>query len=292
MKNKNKPILITKASGQVLPFSEEKLISSLLRSGADPGIAATIVSELMPQLYDGVSTRKIYQWAFRLLKEKSKTAAGRYHLKNGIMELGPSGFPFEVFVSEILKEQGHTTRVGQIVKGHCVNHEIDIIAEMGEQHFMIECKYHNRPGTVCDVKIPLYIQARFKDVEASWVQLPGHENKFHQGWVVTNTRFTGDAIQYGKCSGLKLIGWNYPNGGSLRSLVDKSGLYPITCLTSLSKGEKNRLLEKNIVLCREICQNENLLLEAGVKVSRVAHIINEGKQLCKSATSHPKEKKN
>ena len=129
-----------------------------------------------------------------------------------------------------------------------MRHEIDVIAEKENNHIMIECKYHNLPGTICDVKIPLYINSRFKDVEASWIQLPGHDKKFHQGWVVTNTRFTQDAIQYGTCAGLKLIGWDYPNGEGIRSKIDTLGLYPITCLTKLSKFEKQQLLEKRIVL--------------------------------------------
>jgi len=281
MKRRKSDILITKASGELLPFSEEKLRSSLLRSGASVQIASDIVKELAAQLYEGVSTKKIYKWAFRALKERSRLSAGKYQLKRGIMELGPSGFPFEKFFGEILKQQGYEIQVGRIVKGQCVNHEIDVIAEKEDQHFMIECKYHNRPGTVCDVKIPLYIQARFKDVESSWLKIPGHGTKFHQGWVVTNTRFTEDAIQYGNCAGLKLIGWNYPNGGSLRSQLDLLGLYPITCLTSLSKSEKQQLLARNIVLCHEVCDNEKLLQEIGIKPARIAVILQEGRELCK-----------
>jgi hypothetical protein len=196
------------------------------------------------------------------------------------MELGPSGFPFEKYFGEILKYQGYKIRVGVMVEGHCVKHEIDVIAEKAEHHFMIECKYHNLPGTFCDVKIPLYIQSRFKDIEAAWVKLPGHAAKFHQGWVVTNTRFTGDAIQYGTCVGLKLIGWNYPNEGSLRNRIETLGLYPITCLVTLSKIEKQKLLEKRIVLCKEICLDKNILLTVGVNQSRIDGVMAEATNLC------------
>jgi len=282
LKKRSKDILVTKASGEVIPFSEEKLLRSLTRSGASSELALSITRDIKPHLHEGISTKKIYRIAFSLLKERSKTAAGKYHLKRGIMELGPSGFPFEKFIAEILKREGYEVKVGQFVQGQCVNHEIDVIAEKAEHHFMIECKYHNRPGTVCDVKIPLYIQARFKDVEAAWLKLPGHGTKFHQGWVVTNTRFTGDAIQYGTCAGLKLIGWDYPNGGSLRSQIDKFGLYPITCLTSLSKAEKEKLLEANIVLSHEICSSDKPLRDIGVKPSRIETIQKEAIQLCQN----------
>jgi hypothetical protein len=280
VKRKARHILITKASGELLPFSEEKLKHSLLRAGATNDMADSIVHNLTPQLYEGVSTKKIYKWAFRALKERSKKVAGKYQLKRAIMELGPSGYPFEKFIGEILKHQGYQTQVSQVVKGKCVNHEIDVIAEKEDHHFMVECKYHNLPGTVCDVKIPLYIQARFKDVEAAWLLLPGHSTKFHQGWVVTNTRFTGDAIQYGNCAGLKLVGWDYPNGESLRSQIDTLGLYPISCLTSLTKQEKQMLFDRRVVMCYELCEDHSLLTEIGVRPPRINVIKEEAKQLC------------
>ena len=279
MTKKRNQISITKASGEQAFFSPEKLKRSLLNAGASEELAASIVDEIQPKLYGGISTKKIYHIAFNLLKGTSSPLAAKYHLKRGIMELGPSGYPFERFIGEILKRQGYSVKIGEIVKGKCVNHEIDVIAEKDHHHFMIECKYHNQSGTISNVKIPLYIQARFKDVEAAWIQLPGHGTKFHQGWVVTNTRFSSDAIQYGNCAGLKLLGWDYPSKGSLKELIDTLGLYPITCLTTLTKTEKQNLLDRKIVLCKEICDNEQYLVQAGVNQSRIKNVLKESQQL-------------
>src|SRR5690606_6702976 len=149
-----------------------------------------------------------------------------------------SGYPFEKYVGEILKHEGYKTRVGQIVQGHCVQHEVDVIASKDDQHFMVECKFHSDQVRKCDVKIPLYIHSRFLDVEKAWEQRPGHGHKFHQGWVMTNPRFTTDATQYGTCAGLNLVSWDFPKKGSLRERIDGSGLHPITCLTTLTKKEK------------------------------------------------------
>ncbi len=275
-----KSILVTKASGDVVPFLEDKLRKSLGRSGAEKELVDEIINEIRPKLFNEIPTKQIYKMAFSLLKEDTLHFAAKYHLKRGIMELGPSGFPFEKFIGEMLKQQGYSVKVGEIVKGKCVNHEIDVIAEKGNNHFMIECKYHNLPGNYSDVKIPLYIQSRFKDVEAAWVNINGHSSKFHQAWVVTNTRFTTDAIQYGSCSGLKLIGWDYPHGDSLRNQIDLLGIYPLTCLTSLTKEEKVALLSKGMVLCKEICQNENSLATIGINQNRIKTILEEGHRLC------------
>ncbi len=276
---------ITKASGEKSRFSPEKLKKSLLRAGASEEQVTDIIEKTSSVLYDGIPTKKIYGIAFRLLKQNSRSLAARYHLKQAIMELGPSGYPFERYFAEILKIQGYAVRNGEIVKGKCVSHEIDIIAEKNNSISMIECKYHNQRGIFCDVKVPLYIQSRFRDVESQWTTLTVHQGKTHKPWVVTNTRFSTDALQYAVCSGMTLTSWDYPAGLSLREQIDKLGLYPLTCLTSLTRIEKQRLLDKNIVLCREIYDRPHLLETINVKPARIRTILNEAEQLCSLNTS-------
>ncbi len=275
-------IIITKASGEKEPFSTEKLRQSLHRAGAGEEAAERIAAEVQQMLYPGISTKKIYRKAFSLLKKNSAHAAARYKLKKAIMELGPSGFPFEKFVGEILKEEGYRVQVGQMVQGHCVQHEVDVIAEKDSRHFMIECKFHNDQGRKCDVKNPLYIHSRFQDVEKAWRQQPGHGQKFHQGWLVTNTRFTTDAIQYGTCAGLNLVSWNHPRKDSLKERISRLGLHPLTCLATLTKKEKQFLLDKGIVLCKELCRNEQWLKEMGLPPSRVGKVLEEASSICEA----------
>lgn len=271
---------VLKANGDRVPFEKQKLLQSLLNSGAQAEEAKRIVGEVMDELYPGIPTKKIYRIAFSKLKDFSRHVAARYNLKRAIMQLGPSGYPFEKYIGAILKYQGYQVQVSKIIAGQCVNHEVDVIAEKDEQHFMIECKYHNQQGIFCDVKIPLYIQSRFKDVEGKWKQLPGHFNKFHQGWVVTNTRFTLDAVRYGECVGLKLLGWDYPQNASLKLIIDEMGLYPLTCLTSLTSKEKTELLHRDVVLCAEVCHNEDLLKNINIQSARIKNVMQEGRELC------------
>lgn len=273
-------IFITKASGETVPFSMEKLRRSLRHAGAKGNEIEIISSEIERTLYPGISTKEIYRKAFSLLKKFSAHLAAKYKLKKAILELGPSGFPFEKYVGAILKHEGFSVLVGQIVQGHCVQHEVDVVAEKGNQHFMIECKFHGDQLRKCDVKVPLYIRSRFLDVEKAWQQKPGHGQKFHQGWVVTNTRFTTDAVRYGNCTGLNLVSWNYPKKDSLKERIDRSGLHPLTCLTTLTKYEKQKLLDTGIVLCRELCENEYLLEKAGVKQPRAQKVLNEARLIC------------
>jgi Holliday junction resolvase len=280
MESNTETIWITKASGEQVVFSKEKLHNSLQKAGAGEEDIQQIIAEIEKTLHTGMRTKEIYKKAFTLLRKRSRPIAARYKLKKAIMQLGPTGYPFEKYIAEILKYQGYDVKVGQIVKGHCVTHEVDVIAEKDNQHFMIECKFHSDSHRHCDVKIPLYIQSRFLDVEKQWKKKPGHATKFHQGWIATNTRFTSDAIQYGTCAGLYLLGWDYPKKGSLKERINLSGLHPITCLTTLTGREKKALLNKLIVLCKDLCKDEKILINIGLKASRVKKVMDEARALC------------
>jgi len=275
MKNK---IVVTKASGATEPFSIKKLRNSLERTKVTSEEINSIIETLLPKLYQGISTKKIYSEAFRLLRNQSKPHAARYYLKRGIMELGPSGFPFENFVGELFKHQGYVVQVGRILQGKCVSHEIDVIGEKENQMILMECKYRNQPGITVDVKTPLYIQSRFEDVLANGL-LKNKESMF-AGWITTNAKFTSDALLYGNCKGLNMLSWDYPHNKALKDMVDNSGLYPLTCLTSLTRHEKQWLLAKNYVLVRDIYNNKNVLLQAGVKETRLKTVHDEAIKLC------------
>ena len=277
MTTEKNPVSVTKASGQIEPFSIKKLRLSLSRTKATPEEINSIVETLLPKLYQGISTQKIYSEAFRLLRHHSKNHAARYHLKRGIMELGPSGFPFEKFIGELFKHQGYTVVIGKILQGKCVTHEIDVIAGKENHLNLMECKYRNRPGIAVDVKTPLYINSRFEDVLAN--ELLKYNEKTFTGWVITNSRFTTDAIAYANCKGMQLLGWDYPFNNSIKDWVDRTGLYPLTCLTSLTRSEKNWLIAKGYILAKDINNNQQLLLQAGVKEPRIKTVMNEGAKL-------------
>ncbi|GAB3200903.1 hypothetical protein ABID22_003157 [Pontibacter aydingkolensis] len=275
-------LVITKASGEHVLFSVGKLKLSLRKSGASDEVIQEVLRLLEPKLYEGIPTKKIYKHAFAILKKLSKSTAARYSLKQGVMQLGPSGFPFEKFVAELLNVQGYTTEIGVFIDGQCVRHEIDVVASKDGKRYMIECKYHNLHHNKSDVKIPMYIQSRFKDVEKVWPSEHEFEIRFHQGWVVTNTRFTEDAIRYASCANLHLVGWDFPHKGGIKDMVDSFALYPLTCLTTLSHTEKQHLLDMRVVLCKELLHNEALLHKAGVRDKRIHSVLDEVENLCGS----------
>lgn len=276
----NTNINIIKSSGEKVKFSLNKLGASLEKSGADKETVTEIIDKVKEELYDGISTKEIYNRAFALLKKKGGHLASKYKLKKAIYELGPTGYPFERFISAILKYSGYDTTVGKIMQGQCVRHEIDVVAEKNGMTTLIECKFHTEQGRNCNVKVPLYIASRFKDVKMHW-DTKRHETKLEAGWVVTNTRFTKDAIQYGNCIGLYLLSWDYPNNDGLRNRIDRLGLYPITVSTLLTNREKHFLLSRDVVLCRDLIDDLFFLDHLGISETRKSKIQNEIKMLCK-----------
>lgn len=272
-------IKVKKFSGELVDFDMEKLKNSLRRTKAGEELIQNIVTTVKSKLYNGISTKEIYQMAFKMLnKSKSRTNASRYKLKKAIMELGPSGFPFEKFIAAIIKAEGYETEVGVLVQGYCVTHEVDVVVENEHKHIMVECKYHNKQGRVNDIKIPLYIKSRFLDIEKQHKKEEG-DHFVHEQWIYTNTRFSSEAIKYGECAGLKLVSWDYPHNNSVADQINKHGLYPITTLTTISKKDIQKLLEKGYVLCKDICSNPKVLVEVGIDRAKHKKIMQNAKEL-------------
>jgi Holliday junction resolvase-like predicted endonuclease len=270
----HKKVTVVKASGKIAPFDKHKLEASLLRSGANKEVVEEILSEVHSMLYNGITTKKIYKRAFYILKKRNDSTAAKYKLKKALLELGPEGFAFEILVAELLKYQGYTTKVSEILQGKCVTHEIDVVAEKENEVVLVECKFHNDAKRICNVKVPLYIHSRFRDIQNQIAQKKG-KSKNYKCLIATNTRFSVDAKHYASCVGLQTMSWDFPVDNNLKDLIDKSGLHPITCLTKMTKAEKQQLLGMGKVLCSDVANNPKVLESINMSPERRAHILNE-----------------
>ena len=243
---------VVKATGEKELFNENKLRLSIQRAGLPNTIQNMVLTHVKTKLYDNIPTSQIYHHISEFLDQSSQPYnRTRYRLKHAIMEFGPTGYPFEDYVAEVLKSQGYQTNVRQILNGKCVKHEIDIVAQKDNVRSMIECKFHNSTGVHTQVHVSLYTKARFDDLMDM--------HKLNDVWLVTNTRITEDALSYAICNKLKVISWNYPEGNGLRDLIERSKLHPITVLTTLSQNQKQSLLNNHIVLCKKISSSLSIL---------------------------------
>jgi hypothetical protein len=277
--------LIQKESGESQPFLPSKLKASLYRAGAESILIDEITREIESWLTDGTTTKQIYRRAFNLLRKKRRSMAARYSLKKAIMDLGPSGYPFEHFIGHIFRFKGFDVEVGQTVNGKCVTHEVDVIASDNENQHLVECKYHNSQGKFSSVQVPLYIRSRVNDIIETRQALPEYKGLRFHGWVVTNTRFTSDAMDYGRCSGLNLMSWDYPEKDSLKVLIEKYHAFPVTTLTQLTKAHKQHLLNKGIVLCSELYSHREELDALQIPSAKQRKIMMELEELCDGQTN-------
>lgn len=285
------PIFIVKASGEREPWNRHKLERSLKAAKATPELAGEIVRHIEKDLTDGLRTIDIYAHAFALLKKYHRPTAAEYSLRRALLDLGPSGFPFERFIAKILEAKGYRTRVGVMVQGACVEHEVDVVAEKPErvigdkegavsERILVEAKFHNSLVLKTDVKVALYISARFQDIAKRSERDNDATTRFTQAWLITNTNFTSQAIRYSTCAGLALTGWNYPKGQTLQDLVQETQMHPLTCLTTLSSAHKTTLLKEGFVLCRDIAEEKAPLGRLGINKQRQLMITKEAVALC------------
>lgn len=269
-------VFITKADGEQEPYDPSKLEASLARAGASPDARIKIGRRIIEELRPGISTEEIYRHAFEMLRrEEAAPVAARYSVKRAVFALGPSGFPFEQFLAEVLRAHGWTTRTGVTLTGRCASHEVDVCAEKNGRRIGIEAKFHNEPGGKTDIKDALYVKARYDDLRSA----PSASSRVDEGWLVTNTTFTKNAINYAQCSNLTLLSWDYPEHRNLLDMIEEARVHPLTCLTTLSDGEKHRLLESRHVLCKQV-STPHVLREYGVKPERIPQVMEEAKRLC------------
>jgi len=271
---------IRKSSGEKQRFDLDKFRRSLFKAGAKEKEVDYIVSQITKERPK--STKKLHELATKLLQKKSPAIADRYNLKRALMDLGPDGYPFEKFVAQLLERIGYSTVTNPIVSGACVDHEVDVTAEKDDQHLMVECKFHNRPGLKSDVKVTLYVQARFEDIRDAWETKRGEKvSHFHTACVATNTQFTSEAIKYAECKGMKLLGWGYPAKDNIAQLIEQYDLFPITTLTSLTKAQKRQLLKRGFILCKDARKHVKTLQGLGLPMREVTQIVKEAEAVCK-----------
>src|SRR3989344_459011 len=262
------PIVIAKADGTSEEFKREKLIFSLHRSGADSATAEHIATDVERELRSGMTTGEIYAKAFAHLRKHKRGIAARYSLKRAILDFGPSGFPFESYIAEIFRAEGFEAKVDQIIKGTCVEHEVDVVLSRGSEMTYVEAKFHNAAGFKTDLKTALYVKARIDDIGKG------------KGLLVTNTKFTSHAVTYANCQGHELLGWEYPKGRTLQDRIESAGVYPITALTTLGNREKVALLQQRMVLCNALQNKTEALAHAGVTGAKADEVLEEAGALC------------
>jgi hypothetical protein len=265
-------INVLKADGKLEPFDEEKLLTSIKRAGIPPDIQDLVMEHVKSRLYENIPTDEIYSHIEEFFgTSQDHYSRSRYSLKRAIMELGPTGFPFELYVSKILEAQGYSIEVNQIMMGTCVNHEVDVIAKKDDEKLLVECKFHNKVGIKSDLHVSLYTKARFDDLKEKY--------GFTKAMLATNTKITSDALAFADCVDINVLSWSYPNDKGIRDLVEEHKLYPVTQLSVLNLTHKQELLSKGYVLISQIVDDPKVLDQISIPEDKREHILEQARKV-------------
>lgn len=249
---------IINSRGEQEPFSVKKVYRSARRVGASAKLAQRITEEVSQLVYTGISTKDIFKEVRQRLHQETPMAAVRFNLKEAMKMLGPTGFPFEKYISNVFKHWGHKVKINQLFSGKCCSgYEIDFTAEKDGVLKIGECKYHHINQGPVQIEVALANYARFWDIKNRFDSLEHLSGaKEICSILVTNARFSSRAIQYSECLGVELLGWNYPKGKGLEYFIDSQNLYPVTILPSFKKEWGDVFAAAGLMLAKDLLTND------------------------------------
>ncbi len=244
---------VIKSSGQREGYDRAKIRNSVIHAGVPAKEADEVIEKALRSISPPITTKKLFRAVKKYLRTESPQSNIRYRIKDAIYALGPTGYPFERYVAKILEQQGYKVKVGQMVQGRCISHEVDVVATKGRHCYMVECKFHHKGKTRSNIRTALYVHARFLDIKRAYAESEMRKSGLiPKGMLVTNTRFSSEAIKYAECVGLKAIGWKHPVGESLEKLIEHGKTYPVTALPSVNSKNVGVLLKHDIVTVKDL----------------------------------------
>ena len=245
-------LAVTKANGSKQSFNKDKIIRTCMRMGASKKTAYEVAEKIERRLYDGISTAKILQLVFLYMRKDKPTVSHLYDLRKGL-SLMDSKPEFEKFVQILLANNGFEITQNQILAGRCGEHEVDAVAVRNGVTYFVEAKHHYSYHALTGLDESRIARAILEDVTEGYV-LGITKLRIDNAILITNTKYSEEATKYASCRNILLIGWNSPPNLSVQSMIEEKNLYPLSCLRSLRRDDRTRLVDSGIVLMRQITE--------------------------------------
>jgi len=244
---------VRKFDGSTQQFDKNRIIASCLRNGTSQETAYRVADRIENESYDGMRTKEILDLVWQYLGEHHPDSRIRIDLRLALSLL-KSKPDFEEYASLILKDLGYSVQSNVIVKGKCIEHEIDAIAQKDTRTLYVEVKHHDQAHTYTPLEVSMKVWATHQDLIAGR-KLGYHNFDFTNALIICNTKFTDHARRFADCVGIDRIGWKSPPSNSLDGIIESRRLYPITIL----RGERRLqrlLLDNGIVLLRQLVDSK------------------------------------
>ena len=270
-------VYVIKINGEKAPFDKSKVVRTCQRAGVSKEKAERIAAEVEASIYDGITTKKILKMVLERLEREHPKHSAKYQLRDAISKLDPEEHEFERYISKLFKAHGYKTQWDKIIEGECIEHQIDVIAEKDGKKWLLECKHHTNPHRMCGLGTVMTTWAVIDDIRRAG-------DDYENIWLIVNTKFSEHAVRYANAKNLILMGWNYPEGGSLRRMIESKRMEPITIL-DMKPAVRNRFSKAGILLLSELIEtpSDELQRKTGLKrntlkglAAQAAAIINRG----------------
>jgi hypothetical protein len=238
-------VFVTKADGSRQLFDRAKVVRTCLRMGASSHVAHEVAEKVERRLYDGISTQTILRMIFRFMRKYKPAVGHLFDLRKGLSLMIPKP-EFEMFVRVLLVHHGFEVGPNQILRGKCVEHEVD-------------AKHHLSYHALTGLDESRIARAVLEDVTEGFM-LGRTDLKIDRAMIVTNTRYSKHAIQYGRCRNILQIGWSSPENLGLQDIIEEKKLYPLSCLRGLKDDVRMKLVNSGIVLIKQLLGEDRLAL--------------------------------
>ncbi|KUO41551.1 MAG: hypothetical protein AVW06_01030 [Hadesarchaea archaeon DG-33-1] len=272
-------VFVTKFDGTRQPFDRNKVIGTCIKKGVNRAAAETIADMVESKVYDGIPTKKILQMIFAALEPHRPAIKHQTNLREAISLLR-SKPDFENFVQLLLKEHGYKVDPNRIVRGKCIEHEIDAIAGKNGETILVEIKHHFDHHTRTHLDVSRQVRATFEDlVEGFGLGL--NSVNFSKALIVCNTKFSEHARQYAKCRGIACIGWNSPPEHGLEQMIEEKNLHPITLIKGLDAKTEEKLGDNGVILVRQLIEHDldKLSRRTGIKKDKLAILMKKAREI-------------
>lgn len=274
-----KKLFVTKYDGTKQLFNREKIIKTCIRLGASREISEEIAKKIEMNIYNEIETKKVLKMIFRQVS-KYKPVIKHIISLRASLSLLKSRPDFEQYIQILLSEYGYEVTPNQIVKGKCVEHEVDAIVGKNGETYIVEVKHHRNFHARTGLDETRIARAILEDVNEGF-ELGLNDLKIDKAMIVCNTKYSEHAKRYAECRGIPQIGWSSPPYGGLQTLIEEKKLYPITYLKGLKTADSEKLTAVGIILLRQLTEMrlEELVKTTGISKKLLELTIEKAKTI-------------
>jgi Holliday junction resolvase-like predicted endonuclease len=244
---------VKKFDGSKQQFDKNRIIRTCMRNGASEETATKIANRIEKNAHDGMRTQEILDLIWEYLREHHPESQMRVDLRLALSLLR-SKPDFENYASLILKDLGYSVQSNMVLRGRCIEHEIDAIAQKEDRTIYVEVKHHNRAHTYTPLEVSMKVWATLQDLIAG-KKLGYHNINFTKALIICNTKFTDHARVYADCVGIDHIGWKSPVSNGLEDIIERRSLYPVTVLKE-DRGLLRLLVGNGVLLLRQLIEED------------------------------------